>query len=196
MITNRMTLAAVAVFVVLAAVVLLLERTGEPEGDGRFALIVPFRPADVTRVVIERVGETITAMQSAAGKWDVREIVVPPTPTSDPNTPRVLTVTPGSRAAILLDAVTRWRVDRTLGPPGAQTAEFGLDQPIITLTLHTRRDGEYTLLVGAKTADESTYYVLRERQGDVVLVPRFDVEDVIETADRLVSEKRGTPTAG
>ena len=117
---------------------------------------------------------------------------MPPTPTSDPNTPRVLTVTPGSRAAILLDAVTRWRVDRTLGPPGAQTAEFGLDQPIIELTLHTRRDGEYTLLVGAKTADESTYYVLRERQGDVVLVPRFDVEDVNrETADRLVSEKRG-----
>ena len=57
---------------------------------------------------------------------------------------------------------------------------LGLDQPIITLTLHTRRDGEHTLLVGAKTADESTYYVLRERKGDVVLVPRFDVEDVIE----------------
>ncbi len=196
MITNRMTLAAVAVFVALAAIVFLLERTGEPESDVRFAPIVAFRPADVTRVVIEREGETITANQSAAGKWDVQEILVPPTPTSDPNTPRVLTVTPGSRAAILLDAVTRWRVDRVLGPPGAQTAEFGLDQPIIKLTLHTRRDGEHTLLVGAKTADESNYYVLRQQKGDVVLVPRFDVEDVVETADRLVAEKRGAPTAG
>ena len=77
MITNRMTLAAVAVFVVLAAVVLLLERTGEPEGDGSLAFIVSFRPADVTRVVIGGTVETISATQSAAGKWDVRDIVLP-----------------------------------------------------------------------------------------------------------------------
>ncbi|MAG34816.1 MAG: hypothetical protein CL878_00980 [Dehalococcoidia bacterium] len=195
MITNRMTLLAVGVFVVLAAIVLLLERTGEPDGDQRFAPIVSVKPADVERVVIEIGSNMITATQSAAGKWDVQGVLVPPTPTSDPDTPRVLSVTPGSQAAILLDAVTRWRADRLLGPPGEQIVEFGLDQPIVRLTLHTRRDGAQTLLVGARTADESNYYVLREQMGDVVLVPRFDVEDVLGTADRLLAEKHGTPTA-
>ena len=190
MITTRATLIALGVLAALVVLVVVLDRQREPGADQQFPPVVAFQPADATRLIVTQDDQTISARQTAAGKWEVEGFRPIPTATPDPDgPPRVVALTPEGRAATIVGQVTSWQVDRVLGPVGDQAAEFGFDRPALKLELQTGRLGTHTLIFGAKTANDASYYVLQQEEDEVVLVSRYDFEAVQRHIEDLFKDK-------
>ncbi|MGL5675420.1 MAG: DUF4340 domain-containing protein [Cellulosilyticaceae bacterium] len=90
----------------------------------------------------------------------------------------------GGEGLVLRQDTINTMGERILGISASRTIEngdlesFGLNAPMMTLTYTTKEDQVETLVIGNKTPDEGSYYVMREADPDkVYLVDSYTFQD-------------------
>ena len=177
----RVTAALVALFALLAAGVTYFDLTGPvPSGTPTVApsVVLDVPVASVTYAEVTEAGKTAAVARKDESTW---EIVSPSTEPAD-----------NRRVEDALGRVARLNATRKIEEPGDLSA-YGLAQPPIRVQLRLA-DATRELLVGAKTPDNSGYYVKTPDAGTVYVVSSFAISELT----RWVSEPprpRATPTA-
>jgi len=146
--------------------------------DLRDRKVLTFADADIQRIEIDSPGmETTVARQPDMGDGIQRwELTAPVAARAD--TDEVTGLLQRLRSA---NAVA-FASDE---PTDEQIAEFGLDDPTVTLRLWTGEDAAQTLLVGGFAEEPAGRYARREGSDTVMIVPNNLVNELPETADAL-----------
>jgi hypothetical protein len=151
--------------------------SGTPTVAPTTVLDVPV--ADVAHAQVVDAGKTAAVSRRDESTW---EIVAPSTEPAD-----------NRRVEDAVGRIAKLNATRKLDDPG-DLSVFGLVQPPIELELRLRDGSTRKLLVGAKTPDNSSYYVKTPEAGTVYVVSSFAVSEMT----RWVTDPprpRPTPTA-
>jgi hypothetical protein len=145
--------------------------------------IVPFSGEDVQSILVVTPDGRASFERGPDGKMTAGGPPPTPTPVPPPEaTPGPVTISPATRVESLVNQVAALRIDRVVLDQPSQSAEYGLDQPQMTLTLTPKQGAAATLAVGALNPDETSYYVRRDQRRDTVLVSRYTLDDLLKTA--------------
>jgi hypothetical protein len=71
----------------------------------------------------------------------------------------------------------------------SESAEYGLDMPVLLITVTAKAGGLATFAIGAKGVGDSTYYVRRNTRdkNDTVLVSRYTIDEIVKFAKDQLS---------
>lgn len=192
------TMLVVAAFLTLAVGYYFLEGRGEESANPEQRLL-PLKPADVTAVQLVKDGQRAIFERGQDNKWELPGAPPPkPTPLPDPEatpTPGLPAVqlSPSAKIESSVKRLTEVRVDRVIAradqpgrAPALTSPEYGLDAPRMEFRFSTKA-GERVLAVGSLDPRESSFYVRRNAQRDVVLVSRYELEDIMRAAEEALT---------
>jgi hypothetical protein len=158
--------------------------------------VSPFVGTDVQEVTFTSGGTAIRFARADDGKF-ARDGLVPTTvPTPAPllpgaPTPLVPTVmiSPGARIESFANQLHDLPVDRVVSETPSESAEYGLDMPVLLITVTAKAGGLATFAIGAKGVGDSTYYVRRNTRdkNDTVLVSRYTIDEIVKFAKDQLS---------
>jgi hypothetical protein len=178
---QRTTIIVVVVFVVLAALVFVLELRGgqetAPEEEGK----VPVFSFDVDDAVTlevtdETSSETVAVEKSPEGVW---RLTAPFEAEAD-----------ATRIDGLLGSLSQMKSTRVLEGEEVDLEAFGLAEPALRVEVGLADGGSQVLLVGSKNPAGYSSYVQREGGSQVYLV----ASSVMGDLERLISEPPEKPT--
>jgi hypothetical protein len=178
---QRTTIIVVAVFVVLAALVFVLESRGgqetAPEEEGK----VPVFSFDVEDAVTLEVtdqtsSETVAVQKSPEGVW---RLTAPFEAEAD-----------ATRIEGLLGSLSQMKSTRVLEGEEADLEAFGLTEPALRVEVGLADGSSQVLLVGSKNPAGYSSYVQREGGSQVYLV----ASSVMGDLERLISDPPEKPT--
>jgi hypothetical protein len=178
---QRTTIMVVAVFLVLAALVFVVEmRGGEetaPEEEGRVP-IFSFEVEDAVTLEVadQRSSESVMVRKWAAGTWRITE---PFEAEAD-----------ATRIEGLLGSLSRMQSTRVVEGEDVNLEAFGLAEPVLRVEIGLSDGGSQALLAGNKNPAGYSSYVQREGGSEVYLV----ASSVIGDLERLISEPPEKPT--
>jgi hypothetical protein len=163
----RITAALVAVFALLAAGVAYFGLTEpKPSTTPTVQSTVFDLPAiDVARVAVTEAGKTATVERKDDGSW---QIVAPTTEPAD-----------SRRVDDAVGRLAKLNASRRLDDAG-DLAAYGLAQPSAQIELTLKDGSRRELLVGAKTPDQSSYYVKPSDANAVFVVSTFTIGDLTQ----------------
>ena len=113
----------------------------------------------------------------------------PPTPTAPPSpgaTPAPVTLSPAARVESIVTQLSQLRIDRSIEVQAARAEEFGLASPTSSLRVVGKDGATRSLQIGALNPDKTAYYVRRAPPGDVVLVSRYSLDDLLKIAEEVI----------
>jgi len=163
--------------------------------EGRFATppseaakqVIPFKAEEVQTIEVVTADGRAEFSRGPDGKMVVGG--PPSTPTPPPNpaaTPAPVTLSPAARVESIVTQLSQLRSDRTIQVEAARAEEFGLANPTRSLKVTPKSGEPRTLQIGALNPDETSYYVRRTPPGDVVLVSRYSLDDLLRVADEVI----------
>lgn len=178
--SSRPTLVLVAVFGVLAAVVwyVVLRNPVAANGDPNQAPVFDLKAEDVTRLRVVDQGKS-AVVERTEGTWRLVE------PAADEADAR--------RIDDALGRIAKLTANRKLDD-ATDLAGYGLSAPATRLELGMKDGTSQELLIGAKTPDQSAYYVKRGDSPAVFVAPSFSIADAIRWPTDP-PKPRPTPTA-
>jgi hypothetical protein len=170
-VTPRRLLPILAVFLVLAAAYFLVEwHQGKQAREKEEAKkLFAVKEADIAAITLKRPSEEIRLVKEGKA-W---RLVQPLKEQADRVT-----------LSSLVSALSRLRFTRDLGPEKDLTP-FGLAQPTLVISF-TAGDKPHTLTVGKKTPGGQGYYVRRDQDPQVLIIPSSSKESL----DRRLSDLR------
>jgi len=157
-------------FIVVMGVYLGLEKLYLPKAEEkktREEKVFPVAEEDVTGIELISQGEVII-LEKDDNAWEL--------------TAPIRTAADNGEVASLLSFALDAKIQRNFGDPDeakVDLAEFGLDEPALTVTLHTE-DAESLLIVGGETPEGERRYALIEHDGDetVALIDSLVLTDL------------------
>jgi hypothetical protein len=160
--------------------------------------VSPFAGTDVGTMRFTREGKTFEFVRNADGKFE--RVGAPPTPVPVPTaapapgaTPAIPTVViaPGARIESFANQLHDLPVDRVVAPTPSESAEYGLDKPVLLIEIVAKAGAGATFAVGAKGVGDSTYYVRRDAKEvkDTIIASKYTIDEMI----RFVSEQASGP---
>ena len=180
----RLTLALVAVFVVLGGVVWytdLRNGTPGPATPTGQASVLTLDAAQVAKLEVEDQGKRAVVQRGDDNVWRLTE----------PQAGEADNTTVNSSVAQL----AKLNASRKLDSPGS-LGDYGLASPTTKVRLTTKDGASSEVDVGAKTPDSSAYYVKLAGQDPVYVVSAFTIGDVTKwTTDPPKPRPSPTPLA-
>ena len=163
--------------------------------EGRFEMtpaeaakqVIPFKAEEVQTIEVVTADGRAEFSRGADGKMVVGG--PPPTPTVPPAagaTPAPVTLSPAARVESIVTQLSQLRSDRTIQVEAARAEEFGLASPTKSLRVVPKAGEPRVLRIGGLNPDQTSYYVKREPPGDVVLVSRYSLDDLLKVADEVI----------
>ncbi len=178
---QRTTIIVVAVFVVLAALVFVLEMRGgqetAPEEEGRVP-VFSFEVEDAVTLEVtdQRSSESVMVRRLAEGMW---RLTAPLEAEAD-----------ATRIEGLLGSLSQMQSTRVVEGEDVDLEAFGLAEPALRVEVGLADGGSQVLLVGNKNPAGYSSYVQREGGSEVYLVASSAIGDL----ERLISEPPEKPT--
>ena len=158
--------------------------------------VSPFAGTDVQEVTFTTGGKAIRFARADDGKF-ARDGVAPtvvPTPAPPPPgapTPPVPTVviSPGARIESFANQLHDLPVDRVVAPTPSESAEYGLDKPVMVIEVVAKAGGQATFAVGGKGVGDSTYYVRRDAKDakDTIIASKYTIDEMVKFAAEQAS---------
>lgn len=162
-------------------------RFESPPADAARRLL-PYKVDDLQAVVLTTSAGSATYTRDSSGTFTTGGPAPPPTPVPPPGaTPGPVQLPPSTKLEGMVGQLAELRIDRVLVPEASQSAEFGLDNPQLTLVLTPKQGAPGTVAVGQLNPDKTAYYVRRESSKDTVLVSRYTVDDLLKVANDLIT---------
>jgi len=178
------TLILVVVLVVLGAALYFGEvrpsSLPKPTPTSSVRYLFDLQPDDITAI---RVQDDQTNMSAAIRRvvtqtWEVTEPFHLPA-----DSPRAQGLANQTARLIIVSTITQ----------SVQLDKFGLVAPSHTITV-TTANGEHTIKVGDKSFDKSDYYVLRDSDSTVYLVPATAIDELKKMISSPLVPPTATPT--
>jgi len=164
--------------------------------EGRYAtppaqaakLVIPYKTDDVKQVVLTSPQGSVTyTRDEASGKLVAPGPQPTPSPTPAPEaTPAPVAISPSSQVESLINQLHDLQIDRVVDNKLSTSAEYGLDNPQLTLQLVPKSGATVTMAIGKLNTNQTSYYVRREDHKDTVLVARYTLDDLIKLANGLI----------
>jgi hypothetical protein len=160
--------------------------------------VSPFAGTDVGTMRFTRDGKVIEFARSPEGKFE--RVGVPPTPVPEPTavpapgaTPAIPTVViaPGARIESFANQLHDLPVDRVVATTPSDSAEYGLDKPVLLIEVVAKAGGSAKFAVGGKGVGESTYYVRRDAKevNDTIIASKYTIDEML----RFAAEQAALP---
>ena len=149
--------------------------------------VIPFKPEEVQTVEVVTADGRAEFSRGPDGKMVVGG--PPPTPTAPPSpdaTPAPVTLSPAARVESIVTQLSQLRSDRSIQVEASRAEEFGLASPATTLRVTPKSGEGRTLQIGSLNPDQTSYYVRRMPPGDVVLVSRYSLDDLLKVANEVI----------
>jgi hypothetical protein len=124
---------------------------------------------EVARLDLRKNDEAASLSHESSGEW----FMTVPTAT------QLISATVTSNVQTLLDASSR----RTLSPDANPLTAYGLEEPATEITVAARRGEEIrrqTLFVGDQTPGGDAYYVRKQGDPRVHIIPTFSLDGVLD----------------
>jgi hypothetical protein len=160
--------------------------------------LLPYKTADLDRVVLTSPAGSVTFTRDASGKFTSGGPPPTPTPVPSPDAPPgPVVLAPATKLEGSLGQMEEITVDREVAPEPSRAADFGLDRPQMTIEMTPKgaAGGAATIAIGSANPDGSAYYVRREVPAgpkDTVLVTRYTLDDLMKVANELISGEQAT----
>jgi len=135
------------------------------------AVFAKFEPRDVTRVQIERAGQTFALERTGEEDW---QLVAPRRGKAR-----------GPRVSELVWALRNLRWRELAAAPGAEAGRYGLDPPATTITL-TGKDGNTAAALQVGTREKEDVYVRVAGRPAVYAVEAKSLGDIPASAEDLL----------
>lgn len=153
--------------------------------------VSPFAGTDVATMRFTRDGKVMEFTRNAEGKFD--RVGAPPTPVPAPTavpapgaTPAIPTVViaPGARIESFANQLHDLPVDRVVAPTPSESAEYGLDKPVLLIEVVAKAGGTAAFAVGGKGVGDSTYYVRRDAKDvkDTIIASKYTIDEMVKFA--------------
>ena len=149
--------------------------------------LIPFKADEVQTIEVVLADGRAEFSRGPDGKMVVGG--PPPTPTAPPSpgaTPAPVTLSPAARVESIVSQLASLRIDRTIVVEASRAEEFGLASPATSLRVTPKSGAPRTLQLGALNPDKTAYYVRREPPGDVALVSRYSLDDLLKVAEEVI----------
>jgi len=153
-------------------------------------LVTPYKADQVKEVVLTSPsGKATYDRDETTGKFAAPgpQPTVTPTPSPE-STPAPVQLGPATQLESLLNQLHDLKVDRVVENTPSASAEFGLDQPQLTLQLVPKKGAPTTIAIGRLNPNETAYYVRREDRKDTALVSRYTLDDLMKVATDLIKQ--------
>lgn len=153
--------------------------------------VSPFAGADVATMRFTRDGKVMEFTRNADGKFD--RVGAAPTPVPAPTavpvpgtTPPIPTVAiaPGARIESFANQLHDLPVDRVVSPTPSESAEYGLDKPVLLIEVVAKAGGTAAFAIGGKGVGDSTYYVRRDAKDvkDTIIASKYTIDEMVKFA--------------
>ena len=200
----RTTLIVVAIFIALAAYVLLVEVKRDPPTDGEpTATPVPLLSLNVDDVQSLRITSSVSPMNQVQvlhvvhQELDWRLIALDEDPTA---TEACLTRPDGCRAdpyiiQMAVDDLCQLAAQRVLLEQVSELGQYGLDPISLVVSIATHSGKQEAIYIGRQTPDEMSYYVQRAGDPRLYLVAQYILQPFFEWLKDPPYEPAAVPTA-
>lgn len=153
-------------------------------------LVTPYTADQVKQVVLtSALGTATYTRDPSTGKFAPPGGAQPtPSPVPSANaTPAPVELSPETKLESLLNQLHDLQIDRVIDTKPSNSAEYGLDQPQLTLQLIPKSGAPAGIAIGKLNPNQTSYYVRRDAQKDTALVARYTLDDLIQVANGIIA---------